>query len=200
MGCFAETAAAKNGRAPIAERAAAGSANRPYRFILAFAATTAAIRSMRVTMLQFIRLGSADFMDRYGKVKVLASERVVTVDRHIITVNGDDPNRYRSLIGAGLKLHSRGQIFDPLKTLFRNNLSEVGIGFAIGIGWLYPHCRAVASLFALNPCLQARDNIAMAVKIDQWLPRLGLIDDISFIIFEFIIHRNNGTFGNLHNL
>lgn len=142
----------------------------------------------------------ANLLDRHVEVEVLACERVVAVDSDIVVVDFNDTNRDRALVSVGLKLHARLKVFDALKTILRHDLLQCWIYLAIAIFWIDAHFCSLANEFTCEGSLEAWNDVTMTVEIDHWLPRLGLINQSSFVIFKGVVHCDYCAVCDLHNL
>ena len=147
----------------------------------------------------FFRRGT-NFLNRDVEVQMLTRERVVTVNCDFVTFNFNNAHGYGTLIRVRLKLHASLEVFDALKAILRYDLFECRIRLAVTIRRIDAHFGTVASLLAYKRSFEARDDVAMTMKIDQRLPWLGLINQCAFVVFKSVVHSDYCTFCDLHNL
>lgn len=114
---------------------------------------------------------------------MLARERVITVNGDFVTFNFNHAHGYGTLVRVRLKLHAGLEVFDALEAILGYDLFECRIGLAVTIRGIDAHFSTVASLLAYKRSFEARDDVAMTMKIDQRLPGLGLINQCAFVVF-----------------
>ena len=150
-------------------------------FATSAAAATAAL--VDVAMLNLFFRRSTNFLNRDVEVQMLARERVVTVNCDFVAFNFNNAHGNGTLVGVRLKLHASLKVFDALKAILGHDLFECRIGLAVTIRWIDAHFSTVASLLAYKRSFEARNDVAMTMKIDQRLPGLGLINQCAFVVF-----------------
>lgn len=167
-------------------------------FVASSAAATAAL--MNVPVRNFFFSGCAHFLNGHVEVEVLACEWVVAIHCHVFPLDLYDTNGNRSLIRVGLKLHADLKIFDALETILRHHLLKCWIWLAVAVCWIDAHFCTVACSLTCEGSFEAWDDVAMTMKIDQWLSRLRLINQSSFVVFKSVVHGDYCAVCDLHIL
>lgn len=156
--------------------------------------------TVHMPVLQLIRARFPHIYNLDFKIQVLAGKRMISVDSHIITVNGNDRHGNRPMVGVGLETHSHLKIFNPLKTILRNNLSQLFVERTVGVFRGNPNFDLVTGFFPLQGILQTADDIAISVQVIQRVARTRCVQHLPGIIFQCVIYAYDRPFCNSHFL
>jgi hypothetical protein len=162
------------------------------------AAATAALVNM--AMCDLILSRRANFLHSNIEVEVLARERMVTIYSDVFVVDFNHTNRYWTLISASLKLHADFERLNALKAVARHDLFQCRIRRTVAVFRGDTHFNFIASGFTDESGFETGDDVFVPVEIGQWLTRLRLIEYCSFVVFKRVVHSDDCSFCDLHNV
>lgn len=142
-------------------------------FVLtALSTSAAAFGLVDVTVGNLLFSRSADILNGYIEIQVLARQRVIAIYGDLLVPDLNNPYRYRALLSAGLKLHTDFDIFDALKAFFRDDLLQCRVFLAVALFRAHANLDLITRGLPREFIFQTRNDILMPVQVSKRLPGL----------------------------
>ncbi|SST08247.1 Uncharacterised protein [Acinetobacter baumannii] len=154
---------------------------------------------MDVAVGDFLGVGLAhvDYLDL--EVQALAGQRMVAVDGHVVAVDvADGDDLHAAVRSRGVELHADFQFVDAFEHLAGQGRDQFGAVFAIGVFRLDGDAQFVTDVLAFQGLLQADDDVAGTVQVDQRRATSGTVDDIPGVVGQGIVDGNRLVGRDLH--
>jgi HAD superfamily hydrolase (TIGR01490 family) len=155
--------------------------------------------SVRVAVSDFFALGLADGEHRHLKIQVLSGERMVAV--HDDGVELDLRDRDRDLATL-VVVHGEGHALDRRapggKCALRNLEGAALVALSVTLFGAHDDLELVAFLLAFELALEAGDQIAVAMEIEEGLAPDVRIDDLAVVVLERVGETGDAIFRDFH--
>lgn len=151
-----------------------------------------------VAMAEFFGGRSANINDFNVEVQSLAGEGMVSIDSDFGLGDFDDSNDFNAVICLRLELHADFEIFHAGELSAGHRLDHLRIFFTVTVFRTDSGFEFITLLFADELTLETRNDVAETDDKSEWLMANRRIDDIAFVVFNSVVHHNNGIVSYIH--
>src|SRR5215469_8826362 len=95
-------------------------------------------------------------------------------------------------------MHPGLHILYATQSTTRNALHQALVVLAVAFLGRNPHAHLIACIAARQLALQARDDVAVTVKIGEWLAGGGAVDDRTRVVLQGVMDRDDAVLGDGH--
>ena len=135
--------------------------------------------SMHMAVLDFLVGCIAHFDNFDGEMQGLASQRMVAIHSDFIAIDLGNDYGDGALAGLGLELHADSEVGDAVERRARHDLHEFVDIVAISVLRSDVDVETVTGDMSDHFTLQAWNDVAGAVQVDQRLATVGTVDHLA---------------------